>query len=46
MLDSYIIQEKQESDKRIAIIVYDKKLGKVFYPSYEAVKDGIEKSMA
>lgn len=46
MLDSYIIQEKQESDETIAMIVYDKKLGKVFYPSSKAVKDGIEKSMA
>ena len=46
MLDSYIVQEKQESDERIAVIVHDKKLGKVFYPSYKAIKDGIEKSMA
>lgn len=46
MLDSYIIQEKQESDERIAISVYDKELGEVFYPSSKAIKNGLKKSMA
>lgn len=46
MLDSYYIQAKNEAGERISLIIYDKKLGWVIYPSYKAVKDGIEKSMA
>ena len=46
MLDSYLIQAKNEAGERISAIIYDRKLGWVIYPSSKAVKDGIEKSMA
>ena len=46
MLDSYLIQAKNEAGERISAIIYDKKLGWVIYPSSKAVKDGIERSMA
>lgn len=46
MLDSYLIKLKQEEDGKITLTVYDKELGKVFYPSSKAIKDGIERSMA
>ncbi|QHJ81372.1 MAG: hypothetical protein [Bacteriophage sp.] len=46
LLDSYLIQAKNEAGERTSAIIYDKKLGWVVYPSSKAVKDGIEKSMA
>lgn len=46
MLDSYLIQAKNEAGERTSAIIYDKKLGWVIYPSSKDVKDGIEKSMA
>ena len=46
MLDSYLIQAKNEVGERITAIIWDKKLGWVIYPSSKSIKDGIEKSMA
>ena len=42
MLDSYLIQAKNEVGERITAIIWDKKIGWVIYPSSKAVKDGKE----